>query len=129
MTYNTDARRSMTKPQRAAFLQAHDCTCYWCRLPIADDAWDVEHLIAKELMPPGSDWDAPENKAPIHRIGCHKAKTARDRRLIAKSNRIRRNFGPVEQRRQPRKRIVTRSFQKGQSRPIPTRAFPKRGKP
>ena len=102
MTYNTDRRKPLR--DREAFLDAHGRICYFCGLPITDDDWDDEHRIAKELMAPGSDWNAMSNRAPIHRNPCHKTKTAQDRRLIAKSNRLRRKFGldpPSTRRKKP----------------------------
>lgn len=99
MTYNTDKRKPLTRKQRQAFIEAHYFTCYWCRGYIVDDQWDDEHVIAKEIMPPGSAWNDWSNRRPIHRHGCHKAKTALDRKIIAKSNRIRRENGPVDERR------------------------------
>lgn len=120
MTYNPTPRRRFTHEQRAAFLIKHGCTCYWCRGLITNDEWDVEHVIARELMP-GKDADADDNLKPIHRKGCHTAKTALDRKLIAKSNRIRRQADP-ETRRTTRHPIRSRKAA------WPKRAFPKRGK-
>ena len=131
MTYNTDRRRPLTKKQRPAFLEAHGCRCYWCNEPIVDDAWDDEHIIAKELMAPGSDWNAMSNRAPIHRDPCHKAKTAQDIKAIAKSNRIRKRNGidPVTRKHKP-KPIRSPGFQRGgPKQTIPSRPFPKRGTP
>lgn len=109
MTYNPTTRRRFTADQRRAFLLLHNCTCYWCREPIeANQPWDIEHVIARELMP-GKDADADENLRPIHSHPrrCHKLKTALDRKLIAKSNRIRRNANP-ETRRTTRHPIRSR---------------------
>lgn len=123
MTYNTDRRRPLTKKQRPVFLAEHDCRCYWCHEPIVDDEWDDEHIVAKELMPPGSDWNAMSNRAPIHRRPCHKVKTAADIKAIAKSNRIRRANGPIEQRKK-KQPIRTRGFrQDGPKKPWPKRTF------
>lgn len=125
MTYNTDRRKPLTKKQRAAFLAAHAYTCHWCRELITDDLWDDEHIIPREMFPPGGGADEMTNRAPIHRGECHKQKTRQDRKAIAKSNRLRRANGPVEQRRQPRQKIQTRGFQQGgrkiQSRPFTPR--------
>lgn len=125
MTYNTDKRRGLTPAQRQAFLEAHNHTCYFCGAPIINDEWDDEHIIAKELMPPGSDWNAMSNRAPIHRTPCHKTKTASDRKAIAKSNRIRRKHGLDPDKRKPRPAMKGRGFAKGQQT-IPSRPFPKR---
>lgn len=124
MTYNTTRRRKFTAEQRRAFLELHGCRCYWCGEPILpDQPFDIEHVIARELMP-GKDADADENLKPIHAhpAPCHKAKTALDRKLIAKSNRIRRNANP-ETRRQTRHPIRSRKAA------WPKRPFPKRVKP
>jgi hypothetical protein len=119
VTYNTDRRKPLTKKQRPVFLAEHNHLCYWCGEPIVNDEWDDEHILAKELMPPGSDWNSPHNRAPIHRKPCHKEKTAKDIKLIAKSNRIRRANGPEELRRKTRHPIKGR-------KEIPSRPFPKR---
>ncbi len=121
MTYNVTSRRRFTAEQRRAFLLLHNCTCWWCGEPIAaNEPWDIEHLIPRELMP-GKEADADHNLRPIHSHPrtCHKIKTARDRKAIAKSNRIRRNADP-ETRRQTKHPIRSRKAQ------WPKRAFPKR---
>ncbi len=121
MSYNTDPRKPLTKKRRAQFLIDHLHTCYWCDGIITDDKWDVEHKTAREMLPPGAGADDPANLAPIHRDPCHREKTAMDRRLIAKSNRIRRENGPPELRRKT-KPIQSRGFGE-QSRPVPSRPF------
>ena len=101
MTYNQTPRRRFTAEQRADFLMLHEYTCYWCGQPINPNLpWDVEHVIPRELME-GKDADADHNLKPIHShpAPCHKAKTALDRKLIAKSNRIRRNANPETRRK------------------------------
>lgn len=98
MTYNTARRKPLSKKQRPIFLASHGGICWWCRQPINTDEWDDEHKIARELLP-GAEADDMSNRAPIHRNPCHKQKTALDRKLIAKSNRIRRAQGPIELRR------------------------------
>lgn len=120
MTYNVTPRRRFTKDQRAAFLIAHGCICYFCLHPIVNDEWDIEHQIARELLQ-GKNADADANLAPIHRKGCHPKKTALDRKLIAKSNRLQRAADP-ETRRQTRHPIRTRKAA------WPKRAFQQRAK-
>lgn len=93
MTYNTDPRRPLSGKRRAAFLEAHYFTCYYCGGLILDDQWDDEHVEPKELMPPGSNWNAWANRRPIHRRPCHKAKTAVDRQRIAASNALQKHAG------------------------------------
>lgn len=126
MSYNTDRRKPLTKKQRPAFLEEHKHLCYWCGQPITNDKWDDEHIIAKELMPPGSDWNAPHNRAPIHRDPCHKQKTAKDIKAIAKSNRIRKKHGLDPITRKPRPKMKGRGFAKGPKQTIPSRPFQKR---
>lgn len=118
MTYNTTPRRKFSKQQRADFLTLHKAICYWCLQPITDDAWDVEHVLARELMP-GKDADADGNLKPIHRKDCHKKKTALDRKLIAKSNRIIRQANP--ETRKKRKAIPSPANHKWASRPFASR--------
>lgn len=121
MTFNTAPRRPLTKKQRPLFLLEHGSCCYWCGLPITDDLWDDEHELARELG--GS--DEMSNRKPIHRNPCHKAKTARDRRLIAKSNRIRKKHGLDPVTRRPKPPIRSPGFQKGPKRTIQSAPFPK----
>ncbi len=118
MTYNPTPRRRFTADQRLAFLLLHDCRCYWCGEPILADEFDIEHVIARELMA-GKDADADENLKPIHKRPCHKEKTANDRKLIAKSNRIRRNADPKTRR-------TTRHPIRSRKAAWPKRPFPKR---
>jgi hypothetical protein len=129
MTYNTTPRRRFTKMQRMAFLLQHHFKCYWCGKVISSaDPWDIEHLIPRELMP-GTEADDDDNLAPIHSHPwtCHKEKSKRDKALIAKSNRIRREHGPAEQRKKTKHPIRGRGFQPGH-RSIPSRPFFKRQK-
>lgn len=115
MSYNTDRRKPLVGRAREDFLVAHDYICHWCSEPIVPGLhqWDDDHLVPKELMPPGSDWNALSNRAPIHRDPCHKEKTAGDVKAIRKSNRIRRRHGPKEGRKKPAKPIPSRPFSKG----------------
>lgn len=130
MTYNTDPRKPLRGKARQAFLEAHGSRCYFCGEPIfPDQPWHDEHKMAKELMPPGSDWNAPENRAPIHVEPCHKIKTAIDRKIIAKSNRVRRKHGLDPDRRKPKPKMRSAGFQPGH-RPIKGRStFEKKRKP
>ena len=99
VTYNTDSRKPLRGHARQQFLADHQFTCHVCRGLITTDLWDEEHIIARELVAPGTWADEASNLAPVHRGECHKTKTALDRKLIAKSNRIRRKNGPVEGRK------------------------------
>lgn len=101
MTYNTARRKPLRGAARQAFLEAHDCRCCWCGDKILPgQEWDDEHELARELG--GS--DDMSNRRPIHRDPCHKAKTAMDRKLIAKGNRVRKKISGLDPitRRPPR---------------------------
>lgn len=122
MTYNTKPRRPLTKVQRPAFIASHGGCCYYCQQPITDDQWDDEHVLARELG--GS--DDMENRRPIHRTPCHKIKTAQDRKLIAKGNRIRKKISgldPVTRKHRPKPIPQPKNF-KWAKRPMQTRAKP-----
>ncbi len=129
MTYNSTPRRRFTKLQREEFLRRHDCTCYWCREKILpSQPWAIEHKIARELMP-GKEADADHNLAPIHAhpMECHKLKTRLDAKLIAKSNRIRKNFGLDPVKAKPRPKMKSRNtFDQAGKRAWPKRPFPTR---
>lgn len=89
MSYNEFKRRSFSKKQREAFIAKHERICHWCLKRIEEgEGWDIEHIIARELMG-GKEADADANLAPIHRLVCHPAKTAMDKRMITKSNHVR----------------------------------------
>lgn len=107
------------------FILKHHFKCHWCGGDIGhDDAWDVEHLIPRELLPDG-EADRDANLAPIHKVPCHVAKTAFDRKLIAKSNRLRKSNGLDPITRKARPAMKGRAFAKGHQT-IPSRPFPKR---
>lgn len=108
MSYNKARRPSFSKAQRQAIWDSCNGICHWCLKPIGNDPWDAEHVIARELME-GKDADDPSNLAPIHRHGCHPAKTALDRKMIARSNRI---IKRIDGTRRPRKPIPGRGFDK-----------------
>lgn len=87
-------------------------------------------MIARELLAPDDDPDADENLRPIHShpAKCHKEKTAQDRKLIAKSNRIRKKHGldPITRKHKP-KPIRSPGFTKGgPKQKIPSRPFQRR---
>lgn len=109
MSYNQTKRPSFSKAQRAAFIEKHGRICHWCLKPIGEaEKWQIEHVVARELMP-GKEADDPSNLRPIHTDPCHKAKSALDIKMIAKSNRIIRKNGPVELRK-IKKKIPSRPF-------------------
>ena len=93
MSYNQDKRRSFSKKWRESFIAKHSRICHWCLQEIgADQPWDVEHCIPRELLPDRKA-DSDDNLRPIHRNVCHPAKTALDRRMITKSNHVRAKHG------------------------------------
>lgn len=114
MTYNTAPRKPLKGAQREAFLERHERICYYCGEPILPgQVWHDEHMIARELG--GS--DDMDNRRPIHANPCHKIKTAQDRKLIAKGNRIRRSNGfDPDKRKHKAKPIAGRGFDKSKSR-------------
>ena len=124
MTYNTTRRRHFTPKQRAALLTRHDRICYWCGERIEhDQPWDIEHRIARELLPDASA-DDDSNLAPIHAHPkrCHKIKTALDRKIIAKGNRIRKKISGLDPvTRKPRRKIPQRKNFKWAKRPMSKR--------
>lgn len=85
-------RKSLTRNKRAELFLEHSGICYLCERPInaaRGEAWEVEHVEAREISG-RDDW---ANLRPVH-IVCHKPKTAADKKVIAKSNRVRnRNLG------------------------------------
>lgn len=88
-------RPHISKALRARIFAREDGRCYLCGSKInADEPWQADHELARELG--GSDEEA--NLRPAHAT-CHRIKSRGDIKLIAKSNRIRRELGPKEQRR------------------------------
>lgn len=85
-------RKSLTRNQRAELFLEHDGICHLCGCQInaaRGEVWEVEHVEAREIGG-RDDW---ANLRPAH-VACHKAKTASDKKVIAKLNRIRnRNLG------------------------------------
>lgn len=71
--------------QRLKLLNEHAGICGFCRGPIADWDFVVDHT--KPLWLDGS--NAPSNLSPMHRR-CHAEKTRREAALRGKSNRVRR---------------------------------------
>lgn len=112
-------RPSISKAKRARIFLAHDGICWLCKVKIgADEAYDIDHQISRELG--GSDDD--DNLAPAHK-DCHRAKTKSDVKAIAKSNRIRRRLGPIEDRKK-RKAIPSPANHTWPSRPFQSRRKP-----
>lgn len=100
-------RPSISKAKRARIFLAHEGVCWLCKVKIgADEPYDIDHMIAREIMGEGADED--DNLAPAHKL-CHREKTKADAKAIAKSNRIIRKNGPVELRK-VKKKIASRPF-------------------
>lgn len=80
-------RKSLTRNQRAELFLEHGGICHICKCRIhaeRGERWEVEHVEAREISG-RDDWG---NLRPAH-VKCHKVKTAEDKRVIAKCNRIR----------------------------------------
>lgn len=108
-------RKAISKKTRAIIFQRDNGICWICKGKIgATEEWDADHMLSRELG--GS--DETENLAPAHRDPCHRQKTKEDVRLIAKSNRIRRQLDPET------RRISKHKLPKG--RAIPSRPFHKK---
>lgn len=122
MTYNTKRRRSFSAKQRTAFLETHGAVCYWCKEPILPgQPWDIEHMMARELLHADDDPDGNWNLAPIHHLPCHKSKTAADRKVIAKSNHVRKKHGLDPVTKKPGVKIKSKGFQSGH-RPLQSKS-------
>lgn len=81
----TALRRARSRAERQRILLAHGHKCGWCGCRIdPSDAWDLDHIIPLEI----SGDDSDRNLQPIHRFPCHREKTSRDRRDIAKCQRV-----------------------------------------
>ncbi len=75
-----------TALQRLRIFEAAAGLCHICggRIDGTRERWDVEHVIPLAL---GGE-DADHNIRPAH-VACHRAKSARDAAVLAKSNRVR----------------------------------------
>jgi len=119
VTFNPAPRRKFTTLQRAAFFRDHGGICYLCGGKInaaAGEAWEIEHVIAREIM--GRDADEDSNLALAHKK-CHASKTAQDRRTIAKSNQVQaKHIGARPPSRWPQRPKSPRREQHSATRPI-----------
>lgn len=76
-------RRSIGTRERVEIFRAHDGICHLCAGRIqAGEAWDLEHAIPLAM---GGE-DGGDNLRPAH-VKCHRTKTSRDVRDIAKAKR------------------------------------------
>lgn len=80
------SRRSWTAKRKLAVFEAHKGRCHICgeRIDGTREPWELEHIIPVAM---GGD-DDETNAAPAH-VACHKDKTKRDVKAIAKANRVR----------------------------------------
>ena len=77
-------RRSLSTRDRVAVFTAGKGRCYLCGDPITPrQAWECEHPTPFAIG--GS--DRVEDLLPVH-VSCHKSKTAKDVREIAKTKRV-----------------------------------------
>lgn len=88
VTYIPPTQRSkMTKARRTRIFVSRNGICGICGLQITGgELWDIEH--PKMLARGGSDNDADLWPVHVGKKGCHKKKTAEDRRLLAKENSV-----------------------------------------
>lgn len=80
-------RKSLSRNQRAELFLEHGGVCHLCKTRIhaeRGEAWEVEHVEAREI----GGRDDRANLRPAH-VKCHKIKTAQDKAIIAKCNRVR----------------------------------------
>lgn len=78
-------RRRFTDLQRADLFMKADGICHICGVKVQiGQPWDIEHVIPLAM---GGE-DGGDNLKPAHR-SCHAAKTATDKRDLAKVARIR----------------------------------------
>lgn len=128
MTINTDRRPRFSKAQRHAILLEHESTCGECGgLITPGQRYAIDHNWPREMSLPGSGADDRGNLRPVHdeaegQFACHKRKTARDKALIAKSNRTRKHHGkePPVKMKPPGRKLQGRGFQPGH-RPMQSR--------
>lgn len=108
-------RKSLTKNQRAELFLEHGGLCHLCKCIIhasRGEAWEVEHVEAREISG-RDDW---ANLRPAH-VDCHKVKTAADKKIIAKVNRVRNKYLGI--RKPPR--MQSRGFERAHPQRSATR--------
>lgn len=95
-------RRAMTDKRKLEIMVAHG-RCVLCGEKLAGlDDTEFDHVLPLEL----GGADTTDNLAPVH-AACHKAKTARDAKIIAKGKRIR-----GETKQGPKRKIPSRPFRR-----------------
>lgn len=80
-----DRRPSLSDRDRARLFKLHGGVCHICgeKIDGTREAWDVEHVIPRNLL--GRFADTDENMRPAHRKGCHSEKSKRDAANLAKA--------------------------------------------
>lgn len=91
-----EGRVSFTPAQRRRVLAAYD-GCAVCWTDLREQPFEVDHVIPRAL----GGAHKPSNWQPLC-MPCHAAKTAKDRKAIAKAHRIARR----EAREQPKKQPI-----------------------
>ncbi len=78
-------RPHFSRKERERLFELRKGHCYLCRGDItpALEAWDVEHEIPWEIS-----YDNSDGNLRLAHVKCHKVKTAKDRKDIAKVHRI-----------------------------------------
>lgn len=100
-------RKRVTRKERAAIFAADKGICYLCNLPVRPgEDWDVEHEIALEA----GGKDEPSNWRVAHRIKCHPEKTKKDRKVIAKVQRL--HDTHIGGKPETSRKIINRGFTK-----------------
>ena len=111
-------RGRMTKARKSKSHALAGGLCAWCQMPVA--VWGSEVVYDHRIPLALGGADDEGNIRPLHRIPCDRLKTAFDKKLIAKAERLRRRANGT---RRARKKIPKRAWSKAK-RPIPSRPFP-----
>lgn len=81
----TNSRPSLSDRDRARLFKLHSGICHICgeKIDGTREAWDVEHVIPRNLL--GRLADTDENMQPAHRKVCHSEKSKRDAKNFAQA--------------------------------------------
>ncbi|AWN55032.1 HNH endonuclease signature motif containing protein [Methylobacterium sp. 17Sr1-1] len=82
----TDSRPRLSDKDRKRLFRLHNRTCHICSQPIdgVHQAWDIEHVIPRNLL--GRHADTDDNMKPAHK-SCHREKSKVDAGNLAEANR------------------------------------------
>ncbi len=87
-------RKSLSRLAKVHVFDSHGGTCWLCHTKIAaGQKWECDHI--KPLWLGGVDNES--NLAPVH-VHCHRTKSARDRTVKAKGDRVRANHLGIKKR-------------------------------